>query len=137
MPQERIIVEATAAAPVGVVWDAYTTPDRITQWNFASDDWHCPRATVDLREGGRFTARMEAKDGSLGFDFAGTYTRIVPNERIEYAFGDRHAAVAFTPSGDRTVVRVSFDPDDQFPIEQQRSGWAAILANLCRHVARR
>ncbi|GJD46497.1 hypothetical protein AFCDBAGC_4379 [Methylobacterium cerastii] len=136
MPQERIIVEATASAPVGVVWDAYTTPDQITQWNFASDDWHCPTATVDLREGGTFTSRMEAKDGSMGFDFAGTYTRIVPNERIEYAFGDRHAVVAFTALGERTGVKVAFDPETRFPIEQQRSGWAAILGNLCRHVAR-
>lgn len=137
MTQERIIVEATALAPVDVVWNAYTSPDQITQWNFASDDWHCPRASVDLREGGLFTSRMEAKDGSVGFDFAGTYTRIVPNERIEYAFGDRHAVVEFTPLGDRTGLKVAFDPETAFPIEQQRSGWAAILGNLCRHVARR
>ncbi|TXN34470.1 hypothetical protein FV232_21730 [Methylobacterium sp. WL30] len=136
MPQERIIVEATASAPVDVVRDAYTMPDRITQWNFASDDWHCPTATVDLREGGTFTARMAAKDGSMGFDVAGTDTRIVPNERIEYAFGDRHAVVEFTALGDRTGVTVAFDPETDVPIAQQRSGWAAILGNLCRHVAR-
>ena len=137
MAQDRITVTAMAPAPVAVVWAAYTTPDQITQWNFASDEWHCPRASVDLREGGAFTSRMEARDGSMGFDFAGTYTRIVPNERIEYAFGDRHAVITFTPEGAQTGVTVSFDPETQFPIEQQRRGWAAILDNLCRHVAGR
>lgn len=137
MTQERITVEATVPAPVEVVWTAYTSPDQIMRWNFASDDWHCPTAQVDLREGGKFTSRMEAKDGSMGFDFEGTYTRIVPNERIEYAFGDRLAVIVFTPAGDRTGVKVSFDPETQFPIAQQRSGWAAILDNFCKHVARR
>lgn len=137
MAQERITVEATAPAPPEVVWKAYTSPDEITQWNFASDDWHCPAATVDLREGGKFTSRMEAKDGSMGFDFEGTYTKIVTNEQIAYAFGDRVAVVEFTPAGEQTDLKVSFDPDGQFPIEQQRSGWAAILDNFCKHVARR
>ncbi|MCJ2048661.1 SRPBCC domain-containing protein [Methylobacterium sp. J-070] len=137
MAQDRITVAATAPAPVAVVWDAYTSPDQITQWNFASDDWHCPSARVDLREGGTFSSRMEAKDGSGGFDFDGTYTRIIPHARIEYAFGDRHAVVEFTPAGDQTGLKVSFDPDTQFPRAQQQSGWAAILDNFCRHVARR
>jgi uncharacterized protein YndB with AHSA1/START domain len=137
MAQERITVEATAPAPIAVVWKAYTSPDEITQWNFASDDWHCPTARVDLREGGKFTSRMEAKDGSMGFDFEGVYTKIIPNQRIEYAFGDRSAIVDFIPIGDRTILKVSFDPEDHFPIEQQRSGWAAILGNFCKHVARR
>jgi uncharacterized protein YndB with AHSA1/START domain len=137
MAQERITVEATAPAPPEVVWKAYTSPDEITQWNFASDDWHCPAATVDLREGGKFTSRMEAKDGSMGFDFEGVYTKIIPNERIEYAFGGRVAVVEFTPAGERTDLKVTFDPDDHFPVEQQRSGWAAILDNFCKHVARR
>ncbi|GJD49998.1 hypothetical protein OPKNFCMD_2734 [Methylobacterium crusticola] len=137
MTQERITVEATAPAPVEVVWHAYTSPDQITQWNFASDDWHCPTASVDLQEGGKFTSRMEAKDGSMGFDFEGVYTKIVPKERIEYAFGDRNAVVEFIPLGDATSLKVSFDPENQFPIEQQRSGWEAILNNFCKHVARR
>jgi uncharacterized protein YndB with AHSA1/START domain len=136
MAQERISVEATAPAPIDVVWKAYTSSDQITQWNFASDDWHCPTASVDLREGGKFTSRMEAKDGSMGFDFGGTYTKVIPNERIEYVFGDRHAVIVFTPAGNQTVVKVSFDPENQFPIEQQRSGWAAILNNFCKHVGR-
>lgn len=137
MAQERITVKATAPAALEVVWKAYTSPDQIKQWNFASDDWHCPSASVDLREGGKFTSRMEAKDGSMGFDFEGTYTKIIPNERIEYAFGERHAVVEFTPAGEQTDLKVSFDPEDQFPVEQQRGGWAAILENLCKHVARR
>ena len=137
MAQERITVEATAPASVDAVWRAYTSPSQITQWNFASDDWHCPTASVDLREGGKFTSRMEAKDGSMGFDFEGTYIEVIPNERIEYAFGDRKAVVEFIPAGDRTGVKVSFDADGEFPIEQQRSGWEAILKNLCRHVATR
>ena len=133
MAQKQIVVEATAPAALDAVWDAYTSPDQITKWNFASDDWHCPKASVDFREGGKFTSRMEAKDGSMGFDFEGTYTRIIPNERIEYSFGDRHAVVEFTPAGEQTHLKVSFDPDDQFPVEQQRSGWSAF----CKLVAKR
>jgi uncharacterized protein YndB with AHSA1/START domain len=82
MAQERITVEATAPAPIEVVWKAYTSPDQITQWNFASDDWHCPSASVNLKAGGKFTSRMEAKDGSMGFDFDGTYTNIIPKNGL-------------------------------------------------------
>ncbi|MGU3659494.1 SRPBCC family protein [Methylobacterium fujisawaense] len=137
MTQNRITVEATAPAPLDVAWKAYTSPDQIMQWNFASDDWHCPAASVDLKEGGKFTSRMEAKDGSMGFDFEGTYTKIIPNTRIEYAFGDRNAVVEFTPSGERTHVKIAFDPDEHVPIDHQRDGWAAILGNFCQHVGRR
>ena len=84
----QITVEARIQAPVSKVWAAYTTPDDIVQWNAASDDWHTTKASVDLREGGAFSSRMEAKDGSFGFDFAGTYTKVVPHQRIEYAFGN-------------------------------------------------
>src|SRR6185312_10268174 len=87
----KITVEALVNAPVINVWTAYTTPEDIKQWNTASDDWHTTSPTVDLRVGGQFSSRMEAKDGSFGFDFAGTYTRIVPHKLIEYAFGDRAA----------------------------------------------
>ena len=88
MTTQSITVETTVAAPVSAVWDAYITPEDIMQWNSPSDDWHTPAATVDLREGGAFSSRMEAKDGSMGFDFAGTYTKIVEHELIEYDFGD-------------------------------------------------
>lgn len=137
MAQERVTVETTAPASVDAVWEAYTSPERIKQWNFASDDWHCPAASVDLREGGTFTARMEAKDGSMGFDFTGTYTKIIENKRIEYVFGEREAVVDFVPEGNRTRVRVSFVPETTFPVEQQRGGWQAILDNLAKHVGSR
>ena len=97
----RLKVETTVAAPIEQVWRAYTTPADIMNWNAASDDWHTTKATVDLREGGAFSSRMEAKDGSMGFDFAGTYTKIVEHKRIEYAFGDRKAEIEFTPGPNR------------------------------------
>lgn len=132
-----ITVDITIAAPVDAVWRAYTTPDDIVQWNAASDDWHTTRATVDLRVGGEFCSRMEAKDGSFGFDFAGTYTAIVPHERIEYAFGERSATVTFAEDAGRTTVRVTFEAETTHPVEQQRAGWQAILANFAKHVEQR
>ncbi len=132
-----ITVSTLAHAPIHEVWRAYTTPADIVQWNTASPDWHTPHAEVDLRVGGAFSSRMEAKDGSFGFDFAGTYTAIVPHERIEYAFGDRHAVVEFIDGGAAGVtVRVTFEPENEFPLEQQRQGWQAILDNFARHVGR-
>lgn len=130
----KITVETTVAAPVGEVWRAYTTPDDIRQWNAASDDWHTTAASVDLREGGRFSSRMEAKDGSMGFDFAGTYTKVVEPELIEYSFGDRSARVAFTPGQGGVTVRVTFDGESTHSVEQQRQGWQAILDRFARHV---
>ena len=129
-----ITVETRISAPLAVIWQAYTTPEDIMAWNAASDDWHTPRAEVDLREGGRFVSRMEAKDGSMGFDFEGTYTRIVPMSLIEYAFGDRTARVEFDDAGGVVTVRVSFVPETTFPEDQQRGGWQAILDNFARHV---
>src|ERR1700758_563822 len=113
----KITVETNVAAPVEAVWEAYTTPEEIKQWNAASDDWHTTAASVDLREGGKFSSRMEAKDGSIGFDFAGTYTKIVPHRRIEYAFGDRNAEVEFTPRANGVDVRVTFDAETTHPVE--------------------
>lgn len=135
MGQDRITVETLVQARPQEAWAAYITPDHITKWNYASDDWHCPSASVDLREGGQFSSRMEAKDGSVGFDFAGTYTAVVPSERIEYDFGDRHAVVTFVPEGDQTRVAVSLDPETDHPADQQRSGWQAILDNFAKHLA--
>lgn len=130
----QITVETTVAAPIAEVWRAYTTPADIMQWNAASDDWHSPAATADAREGGAFSFRMEARDGSAGFDFAGTYTRVEAPNLIEYEFGGRHARVAFdqTPSGVR--VRVTFDAESTHTEEQQRAGWQAILDRFARHV---
>jgi uncharacterized protein YndB with AHSA1/START domain len=130
----KINVETTVAAPIEQVWRAYTTPADIKQWNAASDDWHTTAASVDLREGGAFSSRMEAKDGSMGFDFAGTYTKIVKHKLIEYSFGDRMAQVEFTPDAKGVVVRVTFDSEPTHSIEQQQGGWQAILNNFARHV---
>ncbi len=129
-----ITVSTTVAAPLAEVWRAYTTPADIMQWNAASPDWHTTAATVDLREGGQFSSRMEAKDGSMGFDFAGTYTKVVPQQHLAYAFGDRSCTVDFaeTPSG--VTVTVTFDPEDTYPEDFQRSGWQSILDNFARHV---
>jgi len=130
----RITVETTVAAPLARVWDAYTTPDDIKQWNAASDDWHTVAATVDLRTGGAFSSRMEAKDGSFGFDFAGTYTKVVPHSVIEYAFGDRRAQVLFLDEPTGVRVQVTFDAESTHSIEQQHDGWQAILNNFKRYV---
>ncbi len=130
----KITVETIVKAPVAKVWSAYTTPDDIKHWNTASDDWHTTKSTVDLRVGGAFTSRMEAKDGSFGFDFAGTYTKIVPNELIEYSFGDRNGAVEFIADANGVTVRVTFDAESENPVVQQRQGWQAILNNFAKHV---
>lgn len=134
MTNEKITVETTVAAPLADVWSAYSNPDDIVKWNAASDDWHTTSSSVDLREGGAFSSRMEAKDGSMGFDFAGTYTKVVENERIEYAFGDRTAQVEFRPGADGVSVRVSFDPEEVHSLDMQRGGWQAILDNFKRYV---
>jgi len=133
----KITVETTVAAPIEEVWSAYTTPEDIKQWNAASEDWHTTAASVDLRVGGAFSSRMEAKDGSMGFDFAGTYTNIIEHKLIEYSFGDRNAQVEFTENREGVNVRVTFDSDATYPIEQQRDGWQTILNNFARHVEAR
>lgn len=130
----KITVESIVAAPIQEVWRAYTTPEDIKQWNAASDDWHTTAAAVDLRVGGAFSSRMEAKNGSMGFDFAGTYTEVVPPTLIAYAFGDRSGRVEFAEGPDGVKVRVTFDAEDTYPIEQQRQGWQAILDRFARHV---
>lgn len=129
-----ITVETTVRAPLPVVWSAYTTPADIVKWNAASDDWQTTSATVDLRVGGNFSSRMEAKDGSFGFDFAGTYTHVEPHRLIAYTFGDRTAQVTFDEGKDGVTVRVTFDAEETHSLEQQRGGWQAILDRFARHV---
>ena len=131
----KITVETTAPAPIDRVWHAYTTPEDICQWNAASPDWHTTQASVDLREGGAFSSRMEAKDGSMGFDFAGVYIRIVPQQCIEYRLEDRAVQVQFEPVAVGIRVRVSFDAESAHSAEQQRQGWQAILDNFASYVA--
>jgi uncharacterized protein YndB with AHSA1/START domain len=130
----NITVETIVSAPIEEVWRAYTTPEDIKQWNAASDDWHTTAAEVDLRVGGAFSSRMEAKDGSMGFDFTGTYTNIVKYKLIEYSFGDRAAQVEFADSPEGVRVSVTFDSERTHSIEQQRDGWQSILNNFTRHV---
>ena len=107
------------------------------QSNAASDDWHTTAAAVDLRVGGAFSSRMEAKDGSMGFDFAGTYTKVVPHELIECEFGGRALVVEFLPTADGVTVRETFDAEETHPVEMQRAGWQAILNNFAKHVEAR
>lgn len=130
----KISVETSIKAPIDRIWRAYTTPEDIVQWNAASEDWHTTASTVDLRVGGLFSSRMEAKDGSSGFDFAGTYTKIEPKRLIEYSFGDRACTVEFLKGQEAVTVRVSFDAEEENPVEMQRGGWQAILDNFARHV---
>ena len=130
----KITVETMVSAPMRDVWAAYTTPADIMQWNAASDDWHTTAARVDLRPGGEFSSRMEAKDGSFGFDFAGIYTKVVTNELLEFTFGDRAAKVEFLNGENGVLVRETFDAETEHPIEMQRQGWQSILNNFAKHV---
>lgn len=131
----KITIEATVAAPIAAVWRAWTTPADIMRWNAASPDWHCPGAELDLRPGGQFSYRMEARDGSMGFDFAGRFTKVVPNERIEFVLADERPVTVEFLAGERAVtVRETFDAESEHAAEQQRQGWQAILDNFARHV---
>lgn len=130
----KTTVERRVQAPVDRVWSAWTSPADIMAWNAASDDWHTPRATVDLRQGGAFCFRMEARDGSAGFDFEGTYTRIVPGQHIEAQFGGRGLLVEFIAAAGSTLIRETFDAEAIHPVEMQRAGWQAILDRFAHHV---
>lgn len=131
----RITVQTTLKATRNQVWSAWTTPADINQWNAASADWHNPRSQNDLRVGGRFSYRMEARDGSMGFDFEGTYTRIVPGELIEYVMDDgRSVCVQFSTSTAGITVSESFDAETENSAELQRQGWQAILDRFRAHV---
>jgi uncharacterized protein YndB with AHSA1/START domain len=122
------------AAPVEKVWQYWTQPAHITQWNFASDDWQCPRATNDLRPGGHMNVRMEAKDGSFGFDFEATYTEVITHKRIAYTMSDgRRAVTDFEAAGGNTNVTTTFDAESENPVDMQKDGWQAILNNFKRY----
>lgn len=128
-----IIVTTMVQAPINTVWYHYTRPEAIMVWNTASEDWHTPSAQVDLRVGGTFCSRMEAKDGSMGFDFAGTYTAVDPPTHLAYTFGGRVAQVYFETTEAGTSVTVSFDAEEVNDPEMQRAGWQAILDNFARY----
>lgn len=131
----KITIETVVRADLDQVWKAWNTPEDIKQWNAASDDWHTTHSTVDLREGGKFLSRMEAKDGSFGFDFEGTYTRVVPQQAIEYRMSDgREVQSEFIDQADGVLVKSTFDAESENSPEMQRAGWQAILDNFARHV---
>ncbi|MFA6401920.1 MAG: SRPBCC family protein [Salinivirgaceae bacterium] len=135
-PKEKteITVQTTINAPVETVWKCWTTPDDITKWNYASDDWHTTWAENDLRVGGKFLSRMEAKDGSEGFDFWGIYDKLITHELIECTMGDgRKLSIVFLPIGSTTQVIETFDAEDLNSIELQRYGWQCILDNFKKH----
>jgi uncharacterized protein YndB with AHSA1/START domain len=125
-----ITVQATINAPVEKVWDCYTNPKHIIQWNFADPSWHCPSAENDLRVGGTYKARMEAKDGSFGFDFEVIYSEIILGKQFTYGFDGRMVTVQFDTKGTQTEIIVRFDPENENPIEMQQQGWQLILNNF-------
>lgn len=130
-----LTVEATINAPVAKVWEYWTAPEHITQWCAASDDWHAPKATNDVRVGGDFSTTMAAKDGSFSFDFGGTYTEVKNNEVIGYIMGDgRVARILFKDNGNTTDIVETFEAETENPVEMQQGGWQAILNNFKKHV---
>lgn len=128
---QTITVESHVKVPIEKAWHDYTNAEAVQSWNAASEDWHCPKAENDLQPGGRFNYRMEARDGSAGFDFTGTYDEVIELAKISYTMDDgRSVVVAFTPEGEGTDVVVTFDPENENSLEMQRDGWQAILDNF-------
>lgn len=133
---DKVKIDITILASVEKVWDYFNTPKYITKWNFAHESWHCPKSENDLKVGGKFNNRMEAKDGSFGFDFIGIYDEVIPNERIKYHIEDgREVEVIFEKIDENTTkVTEIFDPEKQNSVEMQREGWYAILNNFHKYV---
>jgi uncharacterized protein YndB with AHSA1/START domain len=135
MDNKSISIEAIVNAPIDKIWQYWNTPEHITKWAFASDTWEAPHAENDLRTGGRFLTRMQAKDGSGGFDFEGTYTHVAPNEVIEYEMDDgRKVTTVFSETTDGVKVNTTFDLEHENTEEKQREGWQAILNNFKKYV---
>ncbi len=133
-PLPRITVQCAVKAPIAHVWDCWTKPEHITRWNHASDDWHCPKASNDLRVGGSFIATMAAKDGRMSFDFTGMYDEIIEHQRIAYHMpDDRKVEVTFISNGSITQVIETFDPENANPIDMQQAGWQMILDNFQKY----
>lgn len=130
----KITIQATVLADRNKAWANYTEPNHITQWNFASEDWCCPTASNDLVPGGKFSWRMEAKDGSFGFDFEGVFTEIVPFEKLKYALADqREVEISFSDLTEGTFVQIVFDAENENSLELQQFGWQSILNNFKTH----
>ena len=130
MSNSKIKVQATINAEAKKVWDYYNNPKHITHWNFADPSWHCPSAKNNMQIGGTYMARMEAKDGSFGFDFEAVYSEINDGKNFTYEFGGRTATVQFNDLGNQTEVVVTFDPENENPVEMQKNGWQSILNNF-------
>lgn len=130
-----ITVQATIDLPIDKVWKYWTTPDDITKWNYASDDWHSPQAVNDLQEGGRFSYRMEAKDGSIGFDFSGIYNKVILHKKIDYTLDDdREVTITFSSVDGKTEIIETFEAENEYTYEMQQAGWQAILNNFKKRV---
>jgi uncharacterized protein YndB with AHSA1/START domain len=126
-----IEVSTTVKAPLNKVWEYWTSPQHITKWNFASDDWHCPNAENDLQIGAKFSYRMESTDGEMGFNFSGKYTEISPNNSITYLIDDgRKVSITFTEEGDSTKIVEQFEAENENARDMQQQGWQAILNNF-------
>lgn len=134
MNREKITVSTSVNAHAGKVWELWNGPEHIIKWNTATDTWHTPTATNDLQKGGKLTARMEAKDGSMGFDFEGIYDEIVPNKLIKYTIADgREVSVSFSSEGNVTNIIETFEAEGTNPLEIQKNGWQAILDNFKKY----
>ena len=136
MPTNKttITVEVTIQQPIDKVWELWTKPEHITQWNFAADSWHCPSATNDPQTGGHFSWRMEAKDGSMGFDFSGVYEQVVPNKQITAKLGDgRQLIVVFADLNGSVKLTETFEVEDVNTVEEQKTGWQMILDNFKKY----
>lgn len=132
--KNSITVQSTVNAPVAKVWKYWNEPEHIKQWAFAMDSWHAPYSENDIRTNGKFKTTMAAKDGSVSFDFEGVYSNVVPNKLIEYSMADgRKVKIVFESNGNETKVIETFDAEDENSLEQQRSGWQAILDNFKKH----
>lgn len=130
----KITIDTVIVADIQKVWDYYNSPEHITKWNHASDDWHCPKAENDMKVGGTYLARMEAKDGSFGFDFKAIYDEIIPMTKVAYTLGDeRKVVTTFEKQGIQTKVTTVFDAEGMNPIDMQKAGWQAILNNFKRY----
>ena len=132
--KDKITITVLVNADIKKVWNYYTKPEHIINWNFAHSSWHCPRAENDMKVGGRYFARMEAKDRSFGFDFIANYTEIIEGKQFSYGFEGRSITVIINAAEDLTELEVIFDPETENPIEMQKNGWQAILNNFKNYV---
>lgn len=134
MEKTMITIQATVMVDAAKAWECYTLPEHITKWNFASDDWHCPNAFNELKAGGTYRVRMEAKDGSFGFDLEATYDSVEPGKSFAYTMADgRPVNLVMHDKGSATEVTITFEAENQNPVELQRDGWQAILNNYKRY----